>query len=87
MATKPVPAHPTATATVAVWITIAYTRTIDGVHALWDRLADESGIEDSPTKLLYLAVAVALAIAAGVFIISVFNDAQSGVPDPVAPSP
>jgi hypothetical protein len=32
-------------------------------------------------------VAVAVAIAAGIFIIGVFNDAQTGVPDPVAPSP
>lgn len=87
MNTKPVPAHRPATAVVAVWITLAYTRTVDRAHALWNRLADDSGIEDSPTKLLYLAVAVALAIAAGVFIINVFNDAQSSVPDPVAPSP
>ena len=37
--------------------------------------------------LIFLAVAVAIAIAAGLFVIGVFNDAQSNVPDPVAPSP
>jgi hypothetical protein len=87
MTTTPATRQRTLTGAVAVWITLAYTSTIDGAQALWRRLGDDTGVEDSPTKLIYLAIAVAVAIAAGVFIISVFNDAQSGVPDPVAPSP
>lgn len=74
-------------ATIGVWVALAYTTAIDQTRALGRRLADESGVEDSPSKLLYLAVAVAIAIAAGLFIIGVFNDARDGVPDPVAPSP
>lgn len=87
MTTQTTRANPTTMTVVGVWLTIAYTRTVDGIHTLWDRLADDTGVEDSPSKLLYLAVAVAIAIAAGVFIISVFNSAKSGVPDPVAPTP
>lgn len=77
----------TMTAVVGVWLALAYTNAIDRARAVWERLADDSGVEDSPSKLLWLAVAVALAIAAGVFIIGVFNDARDGVPDPVAPAP
>jgi hypothetical protein len=72
---------------VSVWLAIAYTWLADGGRALGRRLADDSGVEDSPSKLIFLAVAVAIAIAAGLFIIGVFNDAQDNVPDPVAPSP
>ena len=71
----------------AVWLTLAYQHGRERADDMWTHLRDESGVEDAPSKLIYLAVAVAVAIAAGVFIISVFNNAQTGVPDPVAPSP
>ena len=91
MSTAPAtPSPPTASrpiAVVAVWLTLAYTGLTDASRALGTRLADDSGVEDSPSKLIFLAVAVAIAIAAGLFIIGVFNDAQSNVPDPVAPAP
>jgi hypothetical protein len=74
-------------ATVAVGLAIAYTWLVDSGRAVGRRLADDTGVEDSPSKLIFLAVAVAIAIAAGLFVIGVFNDAQSNVPDPVAPSP
>ncbi|WP_420451775.1 hypothetical protein [Ilumatobacter sp.] len=79
----PLPIH----ATVGIWLALTYTIIVDQTRTLGRRLADESGVEDSPSKLLYLAVAVAIAIAAGLFIIDVFNDARDGVPDPVAPAP
>lgn len=82
------PAPPTRpVAAVAVWLAIAYTWLADSGRAFGRRLADDAGVEDSPSKLIFLAVAVAIAIAAGLFVIGVFNDAQSNVPDPVAPSP
>ena len=86
MSTQTSRAH-TMTAVVGVWCALTYTNAIDSARTVWQRLADDSGVEDSPSKLLYLAIAVALAIAAGVFIIGVFNDARDGVPDPVAPAP
>ena len=76
-----------ASTAIAVWLTITYQHGREHATELWARLADDSGVEDSPSKLIYLAVAVAVAIAAGVFIINTFNTAQTGVPDPVAPSP
>ena len=60
---------------------------VEGVRWFRQYLADDRGVEDSPSKLIFLAVAVAIAIAAGLFIVGVFNDAQSNVPDPVAPAP
>ena len=86
MNTEPAPPTRPVTA-VSVWLAIAYTWLADGGRALGRRLADDAGVEDSPSKLIFLAVAVAIAIAAGLFVIGVFNDAQSNVPDPVAPSP
>lgn len=76
-----------ASTAIAVWLTFAYQHGRERADNIWAYLRDESGVEDAPSKLIYLAVAVAVAIAAGVFIISVFNNAQTGVPDPVAPSP
>ena len=75
------------TTAVSVWAALAYTWIADTSRAVGRRLADDSGVEDSPSKLIFLAVTVAIAIAAGLFIIGVFNDAQDNVPDPVAPSP
>ena len=73
--------------TIAVWLAIALTGLLDSGRRVGRRLADDRGVEDSPSKLIFLAVAVAIASAAGLFIVGVFNDAQSNVPDPVAPAP
>ncbi|MDJ0771611.1 MAG: hypothetical protein QNJ12_22690 [Ilumatobacter sp.] len=81
------PSPPTAFVAAGVWLALAYNGVVDAGHRLARRLADDRGVEDSPSKLIFLAVAVAIAIAAGLFIIGVFNDAQDNVPDPVAPSP
>lgn len=85
MPTRPAPPRPTMT--IAVWLAIAYTHLVDTTRNVGRRLADDTGVEDSPSKLIFLAVAVAIAIAAGLFVIGVFNDAQDNVPDPVAPTP
>lgn len=53
----------------------------------WDDRADESGLDEAVTRMVWLAVAVTVAIAATSFFIGVFNSAKAGVPDPVAPRP
>jgi Flp pilus assembly protein TadB len=53
----------------------------------WDERADESGLDEAVTRMVWLAVAVTVAIAATSFFIGVFNAAKAGVPDPVAPRP
>lgn len=50
-------------------------------------VSEDAGLDDSPSKLIWIAVSVALAIAAGAFAIKVFGDAKSGVPLPIAPKP
>ena len=53
----------------------------------WDRRADESGIDEAVTKMIWLAVGIGVAVAATAFFITVFDTAQANVPDPVAPTP
>ncbi len=53
----------------------------------WDERADETGLDEAVTRMVWLAVAVTVAIAATSFFIGVFNSAKAGVPDPVAPRP
>ena len=53
----------------------------------WDERADETGLDEAVTRMVWLAVAVTVAVAATSFFIGVFNSAKAGVPDPVAPRP
>ncbi|MBI5089709.1 MAG: hypothetical protein HZB15_12875 [Actinobacteria bacterium] len=51
----------------------------------WAERADESGIDEAVTKMIWLAVGIGVALAATAFFTGVFESAQSNVPDPVAP--
>ena len=53
----------------------------------WDERADEAGLDEAVTKMIWLAVGIGVAVAATAFFITVFNTAQANVPDPVAPTP
>ena len=57
------------------------------IRRTWDERADETGLDEAVTRMVWLAVAVTVALAATSFFISVFNSAKAGVPDPVAPQP
>jgi Flp pilus assembly protein TadB len=57
------------------------------VREAWAERADESGIDEAVTKMLWLAVGVGVAVVATTFFLGVFRDAQANVPDPVAPRP
>ena len=75
----------TATA-MGVQLTVAYQHGADQLRALIDRLADDSGVEDSPAKMIWLAVAVLIAIAAGTAAWTIFRNAESNLPAPNAPT-
>ncbi len=53
----------------------------------WDERADETGLDEAVTKMIWLAVGIGVAVAATAFFITVFDTAQANVPDPVAPTP
>lgn len=53
----------------------------------WAERADDSGVDEAVTKMLWLAVGVGVAVVATAFFVGVFRDAQANVPDPVAPMP
>ena len=70
---------------------INFDQTYAGVSMLYATLAgwfgDDRGDSDSAGKLIWIAVSIAVAVAATAFVITIFNKAKTGVPDPVAPSP
>ena len=51
----------------------------------WQDRADESGIDEAVTKMIWLAVGIGVALTATVFFTGVFETAQNSVPDPVTP--
>lgn len=51
----------------------------------WDDRADETGLDEAVTKMIWLAVGIVVALAATAFFVSTFNQAKDSVPDPVAP--
>jgi Flp pilus assembly protein TadB len=53
----------------------------------WHERADETGLDEAVTKMIWLAVGIGVAVAATAFFITVFDTAQANVPDPVAPTP
>lgn len=64
-----------------------YVVLIGALHSFKKWVSEDDGLDDSPAKMIWMAVAIVIAIAAGAFAISVFNSASSNVPDPVPPAP
>ncbi len=67
------------------------TATIDTLHRLIAAfngidLSDDRGVEDSPSKMIWIAGAIIISGAAVAFAITVFNNAKNGVPNPPTPS-
>jgi hypothetical protein len=67
----------------AVWLTVAVHFGRERAKELWHRIEDDRGIDESVSKLIYLAVGIGLAVAAAAFIWQQFDAAQEQVPDPV----
>lgn len=57
----------------------------DRIGHAWRDRNDESGLDEAVTKMIWLAVGITVALAAGAFFTSVFESARDNVPDPVAP--
>lgn len=53
----------------------------------WQERHDEIGLDEAVTKMVWLAVGIAVAIAGATFFLGVFDQATANVPDPVAPTP
>lgn len=64
-----------------------YVALIGALRAVKEWASEDDGLDDSPAKMIWIAVAIVIAIAAGAFAIGVFNSASSNVPDPVPPAP
>jgi len=54
---------------------------------VWADRHDERGVDEAVTKMIWLAVGIAVAVVATTFFIGVFDTARSNVPDPVPPAP
>jgi len=74
------------TTAVGVHLTLAYDHGADQLRRLVDRLSDDAGVEDSPAKMIWLAVAVLIAIAAGGAAWTIFRDAEANLPAPNVPT-
>ncbi len=59
----------------------------DLLRRTWHERADESGIDEAVTKMIWLAVGIGIAVAATAFFTGVFESARSMVPDPVGQRP
>ena len=62
-----------------------HRRVTDKVRAAWADRADETGIDEAVTKMIWLAVGITVALAATAFFTGIFDSAVQNVPDPVAP--
>ncbi|MFZ9629595.1 MAG: hypothetical protein ACO3C1_09635 [Ilumatobacteraceae bacterium] len=60
-------------------------RLTDALRRAWSDRADETGLDEAVTKMIWLAVGIVVALAATAFFVSTFNQAKDSVPDPVAP--
>jgi hypothetical protein len=49
-------------------------------------LSDDRGVEDSSAKMIWIAAAIVIAIAATAFAVTIFGQARDSVPDPVPPA-
>jgi hypothetical protein len=49
-------------------------------------LGDDRAIEDSPSKLIYIGLSLAVVAAVGVILWRVLDSAEQQIPDPVVPA-
>lgn len=70
---------------LAVWMQVAWGDLRGRARDAWDHRADEDGVDEAVTKMIWLAVGIVVALAATAFFMTTFNKAKGNVPDPVSP--
>jgi heme/copper-type cytochrome/quinol oxidase subunit 2 len=70
---------------LAVWMQLYCGTVRTRLCDAWEHRADEDGVDEAVTKMIWLAVGIVVALAATAFFVAKFNQAKSNVPDPVAP--
>lgn len=70
---------------LAVWMQLTFGTIETRMRDAWEHRADEDGVDEAVTKMIWLAVGIVVALAATAFFVAKFNQAKGNVPDPVAP--
>lgn len=70
---------------LAVWLQVSVGDMQHRARAAWDDRADEAGIDEAVTKMIWLAAGIVVALAATAFFTTKFNQAKTRVPDPLVP--
>jgi hypothetical protein len=69
----------------AVWAQMVGAGIRERAVDAWHHRADEDGVDEAVTKMIWLAVGIVIALAATAFFTAKFNQAKGNVPDPVTP--
>lgn len=70
---------------LAVWVQVTFGGLRARATEAWEHRADDDGVDEAVTKMIWLAVGIVVAMAATAFFMAKFNQAKANVPDPVAP--
>jgi len=70
---------------LAVRMQVSLSELHQRAHRAWDDRADEAGIDEAVTKMIWLAAGIVVALAATAFFTTKFNQAKTRVPDPLVP--
>jgi hypothetical protein len=66
-------------ATASGW----HHRISERLRQAWTERADETGVDEAVTKMIWLAVGIGVALVATTFFTGIFESAKESVPDPV----
>jgi hypothetical protein len=67
---------------LAVWMQVMFAELRTRTREAWEHRADECGVDEAVTKMIWLAVGVGIALAATAFFTTKFNQAKAKVPTP-----
>lgn len=70
---------------LVVWMQVSAGELRRRAERAWAERADEAGIDEAVTKMIWLAAGIVVALAATAFFTTKFNQAKTRVPDPLVP--